>query len=152
MKIDTKDKMILKLVQSGEYCVPKVNKIAKKLKIHPATVHSRLKKMRQNNIIEGYYSKLNSINCGKKVTAFMLMNVELHKNVKEIGARLGRIKGVQEVHYTSGEWDLIAKLKTNTLDDYYKFSAENALQVEGMARTRGIIIPHTFKEEQTLEL
>jgi Lrp/AsnC family transcriptional regulator for asnA, asnC and gidA len=151
MKITTNDKKILNLVQSLEYCVPKVTKIAKKLKMHPATVHSRLKKMQKDGLLTGYSAHVDSKKCGKPVTAFMLMNVELHKKVEEVGARLGKIKGVQEVHYTSGEWDLLAKVKVDSLDDYYRFSAENALQIEGISRTRGIIIPNTFKETAAID-
>jgi len=152
MKISETDKKILKLVQSPEYCVPKVTKIAKKLKMHPATVHSRLKKLKQGEVLEGYLARLNPKQCGKEVTAFMLMNVELHKNVEEVAARLGKVKGVQEVHYTSGEWDILTKIKVNNLTDYYKFSAEGALQTEGISRTRGIITPRTFKETGVIDL
>jgi|TARA_Y100000310_G_scaffold253729_1_gene260664 Lrp/AsnC family transcriptional regulator for asnA, asnC and gidA len=152
MKITPTDKKILALAQSTEYCVPKVTKLAKKLKMHPATVHSRLKKLRNEGVLAGYTTIVNSKKCGKTVTAFMLMNVELHKNVEEVGARLGKIKGVQEVHYTSGEWDLLAKVKVDSLDDYYRFSAENALQLEGISRTMGIITPKTFKETSAIDL
>jgi len=151
MKISNNDKKILNIVQSLEYCVPKVTKIAKKLKMHPATVHSRLKKMQKEGILVGYSARVDSKKCGKPVTAFMLMNVELHKNVEETAARISKVKGVQELHYTSGEWDLMAKLKVDSLDDYYKFSAEGVLQLEGISRTRGIIIPNTFKETASID-
>jgi len=151
MKINDIDKRILNLAQMHEYCVPKVTKIAEKLQMHPTTVHSRLKKLRSEGVVEGYMADLNPEKCGKGITAFLLMNVELREKVEEVGNQIGTIKGVQEVHYASGEWDLIAKLKVNTLDDYYRFSSENALHLNGISRTKGIIIPKTFKETRTLD-
>lgn len=126
--------------------------LSKKIATPVSTLHRRIKKLEDNNVIKYYSAIIDPKAVDMNVTAFMLAQVEYRKDVDKIAESLKKIRGMQEVHYAIGEWDILMKLKIPTLDDYYKFSAEKALQLEGVSNTTGIIAPKTFKEEPIVQI
>ena len=72
MKIDAKDKAILAILQRNSRLTTK--EIAKKTQLPITTVHNRLKKLKEENIIEQFTIKLNYKALGKPLLVFRTSN------------------------------------------------------------------------------
>ena len=51
--MDKLDKEILSLLQEGQYCVPKIIKIARKLGEPVSTIRDRIARLETNKVIDG---------------------------------------------------------------------------------------------------
>ena len=150
IKLTDNDKAILGELQKD--CKQSMRSLSGKINVPITTLHRRIKRMEALGVITGYHAKLDSKKVGKAVTAFMVLELKREKDAKAVGEKLGKLEGVQEVHYAAGQWDLVIKLKVSDLDSYYKFSAEGTMQIEEIAHAIGILAPRTFKEECMIEL
>ena len=69
--VDEKDLRILEMLKQN--CRLSEQKIARKTGIPMTTVHNRVKKMREEGIIEGYSVRLDYAKLGKPLTAYALL-------------------------------------------------------------------------------
>jgi len=150
IKLDESDKAILNGLQKD--CKQSMRKLSKQINVPITTLHRRIKRLEKLGVITGYHARVDSKKVGKDVTAFMVLALNRKADVQAVGEKLGKMEGVQEVHYTAGEWDMILKVKMPDLDSYYKFSAEGTIQFEEIDHGIGIIVPRTFKEESIIEI
>ena len=72
LMIDKKDKDILELFEKNGRL--SIQALSSKLSIPPSTIHNRIKRMENLNIIEGYSVKLNEKVMERDFTVFMLVN------------------------------------------------------------------------------
>ena len=153
MKIDALDKEILNIIQEKNSCTPKVSLISKKTGKPTTTIYERLKKLEKTGAIKTYSAILDPVKIGKPVTAYMFATMKLGEDASAIAERLSKIKGVQEVCFTTGEWDFIIKVKLSDMDEYYKFSTESILKdTPGLLRANGRIIPRVYVETPRIEI
>ena len=88
--------------------------VARKLGISDATVHIRLKKMIDAQVIKGFTIEVSEATLGW-VTGFMLLNVK-PSTVEEVSRQLAEIEGVSEVYEVHASDDLIMKITAKSLD------------------------------------
>ncbi len=110
IKLDNIDKKVLKEVQQKDSATPKINAIAEKLGLSPATVYNRIKKLRKAKVITGYSARVNANKIGKGLTVFSLIKLEYPKSAKDIefdeivGKWIANIDpAIQEVHAMTAE-------------------------------------------------
>lgn len=148
MKLDSTDKKILKCLQ--ENARMKLTEIGKKVKKPPSTVSERIKRLEEEGIIMGYTALLNSKKMDRGFTAFVFGQARLGKGIdlEQPGEQIAKIPEVLEVHFVTGEYDYLVKIKVKDQEEYLKVVKKIA-SCFGL-RGQGMIVPKTFKETTKL--
>ncbi|WP_019938332.1 Lrp/AsnC family transcriptional regulator [Bordetella sp. FB-8] len=117
--------------------------LARKLRIARATVQNRMAKLQADGTIVGYTVRLRPEAEGHRIRALMSIEVEGNSEV-EVRRVLRGNPNVVALHTTNGRWDLIAELRTDTLESFD--SVLNAIRsVQGIANTETSILLSTHK-------
>ncbi|MCM1520296.1 MAG: Lrp/AsnC ligand binding domain-containing protein [Lachnoclostridium sp.] len=116
--------------------------IAHETNVSGAAIHQRIKKLTQAGVIQGFETIINPSSVGYETCAyigFMLNDPSKFQNVVDA---LSEIPEVVECHYTTGQYDILAKIfarNNNHLLDIIR----NKVQELGGGRTETLI---SFKE------
>ena len=117
--------------------------LAKKLRIARATVQNRMAKLQADGTIVGYTVRLRPEAEGHRIRAFMSIKVEGNQE-EEVRRVLRGNPNVVALHTTNGRWDLIAELRTDTLESFDR--ALNVVRsIPGVASTETSILLSTHK-------
>ncbi len=114
MKLDDKDHKIINILKNNSRL--SIRDIAKSTKIRPSTVHLRINKLVENNIIEKFTLKLNNKALGEDFIIFMLI-----ETTEEIPKSFFSDKHVKEAFGITGEYDLLLKLKFGSIEEFNSF-------------------------------
>lgn len=117
--------------------------LAKKLRIARATVQNRMARLQADGTIVGYTVRLRPEAEGHRIRAFMSIKVE--GNEEEAVRRVLRGNpNVVALHTTNGRWDLIAELRTDTLESFDRV-LNVVRSIPGVASTETSILLSTHK-------
>lgn len=117
--------------------------LAKKLRVARATVQNRMAKLEADGTIVGYTLRLRPEADGHRIRA--LTSIEVSGNHGEEVKRVLRGNpNVVALHTTNGRWDLVAELRTDTLESFDRVL--NAIRnVPGITNTETSILLSTHK-------
>lgn len=145
--IDEKDLAILKELENDASRSTKA--IAKALNMPRATVHERVRKMREKGVIRGFtvipdYSKL-----GEPISAFILVSFLPNNTIsqRELARKISDLEGVREVHLISGEYDILLKVRAKSMEDIGSLVIDRLRKIEGVGRTITCASFATVKDE-----
>ncbi|RLI17857.1 Lrp/AsnC family transcriptional regulator [Candidatus Bathyarchaeota archaeon] len=154
--VDKKDIQILRIIQRNSKLTTR--EIAKQLKIPVTTVFTRIKRLEQKGIIKGYRAILDEKKLGKSTTAFILAsftyrtpNRELLSQ-RELAKEIAKFPEVQEVHIITGDWDLLIKIKAESVEAIGKFVIDKLRLVKGIEKTLTCVVFETEKETTEISL
>ena len=117
--------------------------LAKKLRVARATVQNRLSRLLQSGAIVGFTVRLRPEAEAHRIRA--IMSIEIEGNYgDEVRRVLRGMPNVVALHTTNGRWDMMAELRTDTLESFD--SVLNTIrQVDGIASTETSILLSTLK-------
>jgi len=111
---------LIELFKTG-YCTPQISRIAKITKTPPATIHYNIKKLEKAKVIQGYkavfdYKKIDEGHC-----TYLLINLPPDKygDPEKVAYELALNPKVESVDICTGDHELIVKLRSKDVDDYY---------------------------------
>lgn len=84
--------------------------IARECKVSGAAVHQRIQKLSAQGVIKGFESMINPAMLGYDTCAYIGFFLNDPTRFDEVASALRDIPEVVEVHYTTGKYDLLAKL------------------------------------------
>jgi DNA-binding Lrp family transcriptional regulator len=117
--------------------------LAKKLRLARGTIQNRIAKLEREGVIVGYTVRLRPNVEPHRIRAMTCIAVEGNQATQVRRELLG-IPQVVSLHTTNGRWDMIAELRTDTLENF-----ENVLSVirlvKGIANTETSILLSTYK-------
>ena len=116
MSLDKKDLAIIDLLKTDARL--SIRDIAKKTNIRPSTVHQRITKLKKDGVIEKFTVKLNNSAVGEDFIVFMMIKTK--PNVL-LDNKVINNKHVKEVFGTTGEYDLLLKLKFRDVQEFNDF-------------------------------
>lgn len=145
--IDNKDEIIIKELKKNSRNTTK--QISKNVNIPRVTVHDRIEKMKEKNIIKSFTTIINYQKIGLTTKAFIFVSFLHNTNVsqRELAERISKIKGVYEVHIISGEYDLLLKVRGKSLEEIGKLVVDKLRDLKGVGRTLTMACFETVKEE-----
>ena len=148
--LDSVDRDILNCLQ--EDARMKYSDIAKRIGKPISTVFERIKRLEESGVIKQYVTILNPDKVEKGLIAYLLGQAQLGEKVDldEVGKRLASIPEVQELHFITGEWDFLLKMRVKDEKEYYRVVKNIAKSL--ITRGKGMMVPKTFKEEFTYKL
>ena len=156
-KLDEKDIAILALVQRD--CKLTARDIARKIDSPITTVFAKIKRMEGLGIIKEYRAVLDpkKLDCG--TAAFILASVtygvrngEKPFSQRDRAAEIAKFPEVQEVHIITGDWDLLIKLRAESVDSIGQFVIDKLRFIKGIEKTLTCMVFETCKETTEIPL
>lgn len=135
MTIDGKDKLILDELTKDARIPTK--RIAANLDIPRVTVHTRIEKMKHDGVIQQFTVVTDYKKIGLPVLAFVFVTFTPYEKLtqQELAETIAKIDNVYEVHLISGEWDILVKIRGESLDQIGKIVLEKIRMLHGVAKT-----------------
>ncbi|RLM57445.1 Lrp/AsnC family transcriptional regulator [Halobellus sp. Atlit-31R] len=149
MELDETDREILRILQSDARTP--FSEIARQIEMSSATVHDRVSRMEDAGVIEGYHAKIDPRSVGLGTSALVGLRVE-QGNENDALERLRELDGVQEIHLTTGEWDVVLRVYAEDTDALRELMFENVAKIEGFSRSQTMVILATDLEERPLPI
>ena len=147
--MDKTDKSLLRIIQQDSR-IP-LQKIARKLRVPKSTVHYRIGRLEREEIIEGYYAKLNAGRLGYDYMAVVLVKAKYGPQYhKKVGLRLSKIPGVWAVYYVLGDYDFIVLIRATSRDDYMQ-KLESLSNMPDIERTSTQVVGKVVKEDPRID-
>jgi Lrp/AsnC family transcriptional regulator for asnA, asnC and gidA len=146
-ELDETDREILRHLQ--ENARTPFSEIAREIDMSSATVHDRVSRLEEAGVIEGYHARVDPDAVGLGVSAFVGIRVDQGGEWDTL-ERLRDIEGVQEVHLTTGEWDIVARVYAEDTDALRELMFSSVPETSGFDRSQTMVILGTDYEDQTL--
>lgn len=106
--LDSLDRNILSML-SDNARMPFLE-IARECNVSGAAVHQRIQKLTSQGVIQGFESLIDPAEIGYETCAYIGFMLNDPTRFDEVAAVLRNIPEVVEVHYTTGKYDILAKL------------------------------------------
>jgi Lrp/AsnC family transcriptional regulator for asnA, asnC and gidA len=145
--LDDTDREILRHLQ--ENARTPFSEIAREIDMSSATVHDRVSRLEEAGVIEGYHARVDPDAVGLGVSAFVGIRVDQGGEWDTL-ERLRDIEGVQEVHLTTGEWDIVARVYAEDTDALRELMFSSVPETSGFDRSQTMVILGTDYEDETL--
>jgi Lrp/AsnC family leucine-responsive transcriptional regulator len=151
VKLDEKDLAILTIIQEDSKLTAK--QIAKKVNAPLTTVFAKMKRMEEQGIIRGYRAMVAPEKLGAGTSAFILASVSYRSKAdgvpvsqRTVAEEIAKFAEVQEVHIITGDWDLLVKLRAESVDAVGKFVVDKLRLISGLEKTLTCMVFETVKE------
>ncbi len=138
---------LINLFKQG-YCTPQIARIAKKIKEPATTIHYNIKSLEKEKAIKTYkavfdYKKIDEGHC-----TYILVNLvqDNYGDPEEIAKLIAKDPRVESVDVCTGEYELILKLRTKDIDEYYRFVKE-AIKKYGFSKALSLTSLKQLKTE-----
>jgi Lrp/AsnC family leucine-responsive transcriptional regulator len=157
VKLDEKDMAILALIQENSKLTTK--QIAKKVNAPITTVFAKTKRMEELGVIREYRAILAPKKLESGTAAFILASVSYRAKDKDIpisqrvvAEEIAKFPEVQEVYIITGDWDLLLKLRAESVDAVGKFVVDKLRLITGLEKTLTCMVFETVKETTKINL
>jgi DNA-binding Lrp family transcriptional regulator len=115
IRLDDTDRALISALRTDGRA--QVSKLAAIAGVSRGTVENRLARLQQNGVILGFTVRVREDNALDAMRAIMAIEVQ----GKSTSAVIRSLRGIPELyslHTTNGTWDLIAELRTSSLQDF----------------------------------
>jgi DNA-binding Lrp family transcriptional regulator len=139
--MDATDRELLSLLRENAR-LP-VAALAKTLRVARGTVQNRLARMEREGTIIGYTVTLKPQAEDQRIRALMTVAVEGNRTDEVLRALRGD-PAVCALHTTNGRWDIVAELRTDTLEAVDRVLGR-IRQIDGISNTETSLLLSTHK-------
>ena len=115
--------------------------LARTLSLSRSTVQSKIRKLEQSGVIKGYSAQLGDEYQNSLVSAHVLITVH-QKKTAQTNRQLAAMPSITSIYAISGDYDLIAVVRTETTEKLSHVLDEIA-NLEGVERTNSSLILET---------
>ncbi|MBN1244378.1 Lrp/AsnC family transcriptional regulator [Candidatus Bathyarchaeota archaeon] len=157
VKLDEKDIAILGLIQENSKLTAK--QIAKKIGAPITTVFAKTKRMEELGVIKEHRAILAPEKLESGTAAFILASVSYRAKADDVpisqrtvAEEIAKFPEVQEVHIITGDWDLLVKLRAESVDAIGKFVVDKLRLIKGLEKTLTCMVFETVKETTKINL
>ena len=137
---DDADIKILQLLQRD--CKMSISEISTEIGKGISTVHARIKALEEMGVIKNYTAIVDPVKLGRPTLAFILITVryrvpgeEKILSQREFCKEIAQHPFVQDVHVLSGEFDVLLKVRTKSIDELNSFIVDFLRQIPAVDRT-----------------
>jgi DNA-binding Lrp family transcriptional regulator len=157
VKLDENDLAILALLQEDSQLTAK--QVARRINIPLTTVFAKTKRMKEQNIIKNYRAILAADKLNMGTSAFILASVSYRSKTegtpisqRTVAEEIAKFAEVQEVHIITGDYDLLVKLREESVDAIGKFVVDKLRLIRGLEKTLTCMVFETVKETTAIPL
>jgi Lrp/AsnC family transcriptional regulator, leucine-responsive regulatory protein len=129
---------LIEMLKKGG-CTPRLSQLSKSLHTRASTLHYNIKSMEKDGTIKVYKAVFDYKKIGEGLCTFVLVNLasEEYGDPLKIAKELAKYPEIESVDVITGEWELLLKVRTASIDEYYEF-ARKVLSVKGIAKTQAL--------------
>lgn len=122
--------------------------LSHRLGVPRVTLHDRLERLKRDGVIKRFTVITDPAEEGYSTSAFVLVSFEKSGRATQraVAEAAGRLPGVQEVHVIAGEWDMLLKVRGESLEAIGRLVVEKLREVPGVASTTTLPCFFTVKE------
>lgn len=113
-------------------------RIARDVGISEGTVRKRIRKLMEEGIIKKFTIVTGPI---QEIMAFVLVTTGPQIQIPDVSKRMEETTNIKEVYEVSGEHDIIAFVRANTIDEVNK-SVDQVRMIDGVVKTVTIFVLH----------
>lgn len=147
---DNLDLQILSILMA-DATIP-YTEIAKKLIVSGGTIHVRMKKMQELEVIKGSHLMIDPQKIGYDICAFLGIFLEKGSQYKDAVENLRNIKEIVELHYCTGLYSMFAKIICRDTNHLRHVLNEDIQGVKGIQRTETFIsLEESIKRQISLQ-
>jgi DNA-binding Lrp family transcriptional regulator len=143
VQMDDTDRELISLLRADART--SVVTLAKQLRVARATVQNRIAKLEANGTIVGYSVRLKPEAEPHRIRALTTIEVEGNHG-ENVRRTLRGHPNVVALHTTNGRWDLIAELRTDSLEAFDEV-LNHIRRIKGITSTETSILLSTQKHE-----
>jgi len=125
--------------------------IARRLGMAPSAILERVRKLEARGLVRGYEARIDPEAIGLPLLAFVFVRLDAPASETDLGERLARIAGVQEVHHIAGEDCVLVKIRTADAKSLGRLLRDDIGGL-GSLRTRTTIVLETLHETARLPI
>ena len=148
LAIEELDLQILRVLQQDARS--SYRDVARKLKIAVGTVHSRVKKLEDANVIRGFSLNLDYSKLGYAITALILLRAK-GKHLRDVESRISKFDNVCVVYDITGEFDIALVAKFDSPASMDKLIKE-VLCMDFVERAVTSIVLNNVKENYAIRV
>ncbi|MGI9270619.1 MAG: Lrp/AsnC family transcriptional regulator [Woeseiaceae bacterium] len=141
LKLDTKDQGLLAMLRADART--SVVDLAKRLGVSRATVQNRMRRLEDEHVILGYTIAMGPAVEAPAIRAHMCIRAESTSEASVIASLRGNPQ-VSAVHHTTGRWDLIAEIQTDSLSSFNKIVGALRL-IDGITATETNLLLDSYE-------
>jgi Lrp/AsnC family leucine-responsive transcriptional regulator len=147
--VDELDLKILRTLQQNGRT--KRNVLAEEVSLSVPSVSERLKKLEDNKIIEGYFTKVNRQAFGYDILAFILVMMDSSKHYKDLLKHVEKNPNILECYSVLGEGSHLLKVTVKNTDSLEKLLSEIQTWL-GVTSTKTTYVLSTLKETTAINI
>lgn len=115
IKLDEIDTKIIEILMKNARA--SLEEISEKLKVSKSTVHYRIRKLKENGIIEGFTTKINYKKLGYEIFALSCVKAKYHQqSLENVASKIKELEGVENVYVILGEMDFFVMIRAKDKD------------------------------------
>lgn len=156
-KLDERDMAILALIQENSKLTAR--QIAQRINAPITTVFAKTKRMEERGTIREYRAILAPEKLDSGTAAFILASVSYRTKAddapvsqRDVAEEIAKFPEVQEVHIITGDWDLLIKLRAESVESIGRFVVDNLRLIKGLEKTLTCMVFETVKETTKVNL
>lgn len=145
VELDDKDFKILQ--ELGENADQPISAIAAKIKMPRTTVQERIKRLRQLGVIKKFTIQVDHSKLGKQATAYVLISFQQGAtSQKKLAEEIAKLPEVVEAHLITGEWDIIVKIRSESMQSIGTLVVDKLRNMAGVGKTVTCVSLASVKE------
>ncbi|WP_144392914.1 transcriptional regulator AsnC [Pleionea sediminis] len=113
--------------------------LAKEFSVSPATIHVRIEKLKNAGIITGTHMKVSPKKLGYDVCCFIGINLQSAGDYPIVIKELEAIDEVVEAYYTTGQYSILIKIMTRSIEDLQWLLIDKIQSIEKVQATETLI-------------
>lgn len=121
-----------------------LSQMSKEIDVPDATISNRLRKL-EETVIKQYTLILDYDATGLKVTAIIIIQTESEKH-EDVKLELSKLEEVSEVYSVSGEYDILIKVWSHSIEELNKIITSKIRQIDGVEDLTEMIVMERVKE------
>jgi Lrp/AsnC family transcriptional regulator for asnA, asnC and gidA len=149
MELDETDREILEILQ--EDARTPFSEVARRIEMSSATVHDRVNRLVDEDVIEGYHASVDPKALGYDVRAIVGLRVKQGREQDTLD-QLAKIDGVQEVHITTGEYDVVMWINATDTEDLRRLMFDRIARMDGFSRSETMVVLGTTHDDEVLSV
>ena len=135
--IDDIDRKILSILMNDANT--SYTEIAKKLFVSTGTVHVRMTKLKENEIVTGANLIIDYTKLGYDIVAFLGVFLEKSSLYDDVSESLKRIPEIVSAHYTTGNYGIFVKIICKDTNHLREVLHDKIQKIQGIQRTETFI-------------
>ena len=149
-KLDRIDRNILRILQKDGRI--SYVELADQVGLSTTPCMERVKRLEQENIIEGYQAKVNpaALNLNLQVFVEISLHYQSPTAFDDFKKAVGTIPHIIECHLISGQSDYLLKIRISEMSEYRQLLGDILINLPGIKESKSYIVMESVKDEQKL--